>query len=142
MKENSRAVGALLPLLSGVIERGNGRYSALCPAHDDKAPSLSVSAGADGRTLIHCHAGCTPDAILTALGLRWTDLYPDRWVAAWASACARPATSPTPDPLEVERMVLRIAAADLRGGKKLTLEDRARLGVARQRLAESRRRAA
>ena len=29
-----------------------------CLAHDDRNPSLSVSAGDDGRLLLHCHAGC------------------------------------------------------------------------------------
>jgi hypothetical protein len=43
-----------------------------------------------------------------------------------------------PDPLEVERWVLRIAAADVRAGKPLNAEDRARVQVARRRLAAAR----
>jgi hypothetical protein len=31
----------------------------MCPAHDDRAPSLSISEGDDGRTLLKCHAGCS-----------------------------------------------------------------------------------
>ena len=54
------------------------RYVALCPSHDDRVPSLSVSEGADGRALLHCHAGCSTEHILAALGLHWTDLFPDR----------------------------------------------------------------
>jgi len=30
---------------------------ALCPAHDDREPSLSVSEADDRRVLLHCHAG-------------------------------------------------------------------------------------
>lgn len=52
------------------------RFEARCPAHDDRAPSLSVAVGADGRVLLHCHAGCSADAIVDALGLRMADLYP------------------------------------------------------------------
>lgn len=37
-----------------------------CPAHDDRAPSLSV-AERDGRVLVRCHAGCEQGAILDAL---------------------------------------------------------------------------
>ena len=37
-----------------------------CPAHDDTIPSLHVTDG-DGRVLVHCHAGCTQDAVLDAL---------------------------------------------------------------------------
>jgi len=32
---------------------------ALCPAHDDRNPSLSIQL-ADDRILIHCFAGCSP----------------------------------------------------------------------------------
>ena len=41
---------------------GDG-WSACCPAHDDRNPSLSISAGSDGRALLKCHAGCTVDAV-------------------------------------------------------------------------------
>jgi putative DNA primase/helicase len=30
---------------------GNG-YTSRCPAHDDRTPSLSIGAGADGRALV------------------------------------------------------------------------------------------
>jgi len=34
-----------------------------------------VSEGTDGRTLVHCHAGCEVKAICTALGIRLRDLF-------------------------------------------------------------------
>jgi hypothetical protein len=46
----------------------------LCPAHDDKNPSLSVTKVA-GTVLIHCFAGCRPEDVLSALGLTLQDLY-------------------------------------------------------------------
>ena len=49
--------------------------SAQCPAHEDRHASLSIGQGSDGRVLLTCHAGCTPEAILTALGLDWNDLF-------------------------------------------------------------------
>lgn len=51
--------------------------SAQCPAHDDRHASMSIGQGTDGRVLLTCHAGCTPEAILTALGLDWPDLFPE-----------------------------------------------------------------
>jgi len=48
-----------------------------CPAHDDKAPSLSVTEGADGRVLLYCHAGCDLEAIVAALDIHIRDLFPD-----------------------------------------------------------------
>lgn len=53
----------------------DGQYSARCPAHDDKRQSLSVSCGTDGRILLNCHAGCTPEEIVDAMGLKMKDLY-------------------------------------------------------------------
>lgn len=54
------------------------RGAARCPAHPDTNPSLSYSEADNGNALIHCHAGCTPDSILTALGLTPTDLFPPK----------------------------------------------------------------
>lgn len=53
--------------------RRHGRapnWSARCPAHDDRNPSLSISIGDDGRTLLYCHAGCSFLSIIDALRRR------------------------------------------------------------------------
>lgn len=71
----------LLNRLDRVRAGGRG-YRARCPAHDDRAPSLSVAEGADGRVLLTCHAGCPPDAVLAAVGLTWSALFPDGAAAA------------------------------------------------------------
>jgi len=51
-------------------------WTARCPAHDDRNPSLSVDAGSGGRVLLHCHAGCSTENIVRALGLEMRDLMP------------------------------------------------------------------
>ena len=43
-----------------------GSYSAQCPCHDDKSPSLSISKP-NGKILFHCHAGCAQDDVISAL---------------------------------------------------------------------------
>jgi hypothetical protein len=53
---------------------GDG-WSAKCPAHDDRTPSLSISEGADSRILLKCHAGCGTEEIVAALGLKLSDLF-------------------------------------------------------------------
>ena len=47
--------------------RSGSGWVARCPAHEDKMPSLSVTEGADGRVLVHCHAGCPQEAVVAAL---------------------------------------------------------------------------
>jgi len=50
--------------------RRSGRnWTALCPAHDDRTPSLSI-AQADHKVLVHCHAGCSQQAVIDALRCR------------------------------------------------------------------------
>lgn len=55
--------------------RSGGGWYCRCPAHDDRTPSLSIAAGDDGRALVNCHAGCTVDAVCSAIGLRPADLF-------------------------------------------------------------------
>ena len=61
----SRPLDLVLQRLDGVRRSGSG-WSARCPAHDDRHPSLSVTER-DGTILFHCHAGCTQDAVIDAL---------------------------------------------------------------------------
>lgn len=128
----------LLNQLENVRPAGPGRWYARCPAHDDRTPSLSIRDAGD-RVLIHCFAECDPEAVLEAVGLRWRDLYPEPWTCARQrphEAARRYAhrTLAASDPLELERYTLRIAVADIEAGKPLSVEDRARIEVARARL--------
>lgn len=49
------------------------RYKALCPAHDDNKESLSVRLGDEQAVVFHCHAGCEPEEVVDALGIRWDE---------------------------------------------------------------------
>ena len=50
------------------------KYRALCPAHPDVRPSLSITRTAD-RVLINCFATCRKDDLLALLGLEKRDLF-------------------------------------------------------------------
>lgn len=70
--------------LDGVVSQfkdakksGNG-FRAICSAHEDNTPSLSINEGPDGRVLITCHAGCSTAKVLSGVGLTFRDLYPNR----------------------------------------------------------------
>ena len=41
--------------------------TARCPAHHDRKPSLSISESQDGTPLVYCHAGCSQEAVISAL---------------------------------------------------------------------------
>ena len=55
---------------------GGNQWVAKCPSHDDRRPSLSIAEGSDGRVLLHCHAGCSPEDVCGALGLDLRELFP------------------------------------------------------------------
>lgn len=71
----------LLSRLEGVQEKSSPKhvraFISKCPAHDDRSPSLSIALTHDDRILIHCHAGCGADAVLGAVGLEMTVLFPN-----------------------------------------------------------------
>jgi hypothetical protein len=68
---------SLLSRLSGVKNTGCGKWLALCPAHDDRSPSLSIKQ-IDDRILIKCFAGCGYLDVLAAIGLDASALFPDK----------------------------------------------------------------
>ena len=51
-----------------------GSFSGLCPSHDDKSASLSITLEND-KILLYCHTGCTIDDICLSLGIEQTDLF-------------------------------------------------------------------
>jgi hypothetical protein len=53
----------------GGCKAGNG-WTARCPAHDDRNPSLSISTGKGGKVLLRCHAGCDQAQVIDALRAR------------------------------------------------------------------------
>lgn len=73
MNARRRLLDALRDNGSTIDSAGN---AATCPAHDDKAPSLSIGRRTD-RTgvLLRCHAGCDTDEVLAALDLTRADLF-------------------------------------------------------------------
>ena len=75
------AIQTLLSRLEGVSkEHVKGQltcWSARCPAHNDRSPSLSITDN-NGTILLHYHAGCPASAIVYAVGLSLADLFPRR----------------------------------------------------------------
>lgn len=56
------------------VRRSGAGFTARCPAHEDRKASLSVTQR-DGKILLHCFAGCTTEAICTAVGIQVSELF-------------------------------------------------------------------
>ncbi len=68
-------LNSIISRFENVKQTGHNSFSARCPVHDDKTNSLSISKRKDGAVLLHCHAGCGTESILSAVGLGFRDLY-------------------------------------------------------------------
>jgi len=66
----------VLARLAGVVKNGDG-YRAVCPAHSDHGPSLSVAIGKTGHVVMRCHGGCDTAAVLAAIRLTFAHLRAD-----------------------------------------------------------------
>lgn len=123
-------INALLNRLEGVKERGQGRWVAKCPAHNDRLPSLSIRELSDGKVLIHCFAGCSVDEVCCAVGLDVNELFPCGR-GGYEKSGGR--SFPASDVLRCvafEAIVVLTAAEAVVSGAPLSAEDRARLSLA------------
>ncbi len=70
---------SILKRFQAVRRSGNG-WTALCPAHEDRNPSLTIHEN-NGRILLHCHAGCTQEAVCGAAGVEMRELFSSGGIA-------------------------------------------------------------
>ncbi len=138
LKVLTMSAGVLLDRLESVRQTGAHRWLARCPAHSDRNPSLSIRELEDGRTLLHCFAGCAALDVVDSLGLSMTDLFPEP-----IGHQVRPSRSSIParDLLAVishESRVVAILARDLLKQRTLTEDDWKRLAESVRRIGEAR----
>jgi hypothetical protein len=121
----------LLSRLEFVKQTGPGRWLARCPAHADRRPSLSVRETDDGVVLLHDFGGCDVPAILNAMGMNATDLFPPR--PQHHHAATQRLRIPAADALKAiafEAILVLVAARTMAAGDALNHRDRDRLRIA------------
>jgi DNA primase len=59
---------------AGGGRQSGGQWQVKCPAHDDHVASLSVTENRD-RFFFYCHAGCSGQDVIDAMGLEWYDVW-------------------------------------------------------------------
>src|SRR4051812_48596704 len=72
------SVDVLLSRLPRVRQTGPGRWIGSAPTRNDKRPSMTIRELPDGTVLLHDFGGDSVEDILTAIGLTFSDLFPDR----------------------------------------------------------------
>ncbi len=128
-------VDNLLQHLDKVKCTGRGTWSARCPAHEDRGPSLTIAEKDDGRILLHCFAGCDVHDVLAAVDLDISDLFPPRAIDLRVKPERRP--FPAADVLRAigfEALFVAAAAVALLDGKPFSQHDSERLIRAASRI--------
>ena len=121
----SACLEKVLSRLDKVKATGPNKWKACCPAHDDKTPSLGICEAGDGKVLLHCWAGCEARDITAAIGLELRDLFPGEH---------QPRRGPSKAAQQLEATIISIALTNLRQGKQLSVADRERFELAKQRM--------
>ena len=134
----TRPLDLILGKLEKVSGSGSGsRFKALCPAHGDRSPSLSIKECDDGRVLLHCFGGCSVEAIVTSMNFTMTNLF-----CANANLNRQPLVPGVSRralsvAVEFEKMILYIAKADEAKGRHISITDSHRAQLALQRITKS-----
>ena len=81
-------------------------WTARCPAHDDREPSLSIR-DADGKVLVRCHAGCDQRDVIAALKAR--GLWDGKAHSSLRKSHHRKVSPPRPDPDQTERSAVALS---------------------------------
>lgn len=132
----------LLNQLTKVKRTGRESWIACCPAHSDKNPSMTITEKDDGRVLIHCFAGCSVDSILGAVGMTFSDIYPEREADPYQPN--KPERMPF-NPRDVlaavstESLIVALSGAQVANGEPLDDVNRKRLMLAVERLQDAAR---
>lgn len=124
----------LIVLLEGAKSTGDDRWIARCPAHKDRLPSMTVRGLPDGRVLMHCFAGCDTEAILTALGLKFGDLFPEPLSHHKPGIRAPFSSREALQCLISESAIVLLVASDIADGKGCAPADADRLALALRRI--------
>lgn len=112
-------------------KNGLSQWQALCPAHADKTPSLTVTECTDGTVLLKCWSGCTVNEITRAIGLQLKDLFVKQPNDKVNTTVKR---LPSKQAIAHEQLIVDIAKAQLAKGITLSNADNKRYQQAITRL--------
>lgn len=132
------SVTDLLNRLDRPRECGPRQWMAGCPCCKSRqGRPLSVRELEDGRVLLHAFCGCGTDSVLAALGLQFTDLYPETLPRRDGGYQAVRNRIPAGEVLQAVSQEISLAAillADIVEGRQINEDGWQRLALAAQRV--------
>jgi len=123
------------------VKGGRDRWTASCPAHEDRSPSLAIRETEDGRILLKCFGGCSVQEIVGSIGMDIGELFPPDDKLSHHKPKVKNAFYATDllRVIEFESVLVSVAASNLANGVKLNDNDRSRLRKAQERIIEAAR---
>ena len=123
------------------VKGGRGRWTASCPSHEDRSPSLAITEKEDGRILLKCFGGCSVQEIVGAVGMDIGELFPKEEKLSYHKPKVKDAFYATDllRIIEFESVIVSVAANNLANGMKLSDNDRSRLRQSQERIIEAAR---
>lgn len=119
-------VETILNQFSKVRNSGQDKWRVPCPVHNGKGFNMSIKECADGTVLAHCFVcGADGPKLVQALGLEMAEIFPPD------SNYIRPVFSKEMQQEALEDEIVLSIAGETR---KLTLEDKRRVRLAKARL--------
>ena len=120
-------VEELLDKLEKVRSTGKDKWTACCPVHGDKRPSMSI-AEKDGRVLCHCFScGANGLDVVEALGLPKSVLFEKELPKGHIPKKLK-------EEVSIDRLVIKGANEMQKSGKSLSYNDFKRLRLAKSRI--------
>lgn len=140
-RSHDTPIDRVMHRLEKVKRTAPDKWIALCPAHDDKRPSLSIKEADDHRVLLKCWSGCGAADIVTALGLSLSDLF-----LADRRNLSDHGTGPVRRPFDWrdalqgiahETLVARLIIEAVNSGQEMDVESLDRLALAEERISDA-----
>ena len=130
-------IDKVLSRLEHPRQRQDGQWSARCPAHEDKNPSLSIRETDEGAVLVHCFAGCSFERIFACLDLDVSDAFPPRNKSGREPRQTPRLIAPSQalEILNTEANFVAVCANNFANGIPLNKADRERLNKSSGRIA-------
>ena len=124
------AIIDFLSRVERVHQSAPGRWRAVCPCHESKANSqtMSVRETSDGTVLIKCFAGCGALDIIKKVGMRPGDVFPKEYRAPTSQrGPAKPnhwhARQDAMKTVMRETQLVALVASDIAEGRRVSAQD-------------------
>jgi hypothetical protein len=118
----------VLSKFEGVKQTAPNKWLAKCSAHSEKHASLGFKLTEEDSIIMHCFAGCDTSAVLAAVDLEFSDIFPQKTACIYDSTKPRPkaprfSKSELFDLLVIEALILAMVFEAIRNHGSVSAAD-------------------